>query len=139
MTRITRAAKTLVAQILERYEDADIQNGPEADGLGVHRQLIVAAPVAEPLFDLLLPIAMHDGRIESLNIRSDGKDLIITFSPDRFADEAHPFPLAEVEAVQKGDEADEVAASGPDAPPVGEQAREPVKPAKKAAAKKADS
>lgn len=135
MPRITRAAKTLVAQILQRYEDADIRNDAEPDGLGVHRALVVAEPVGEQLFDLLVPIAQTDRRIASLHV-DDDKALTITFAADRHADDNSPFPLAEVESVQSADETDEVGSGAPDSPPVEEA---PTKPAKKAAAKKATS
>lgn len=143
MTRITRSAQTLVTQILDRYPDAAIRNGEEPDGLGVHRVLIVEEPVAEPLFNLLVPIAQTDRRIEGIKLADD---LTITFVSDRYADYADPFPLHAVEAVQNEAGPGEDGPSGDSKPKVDEPPTEDPKgpegdskPAKKAAAKKADS
>lgn len=137
MTRTTFSARTLAQQILQRWPDAKITNPDEPDGLGIHRQLQIEQPEAVEIFDVLVPIAQHDRRILTLDLR-DGGPLTVTFSSDSKVVDVHTkFPIDEVAEIQKGDEAGEVAASGPDSPAADPES---AKPAKRAtAAKKASA
>lgn len=132
MTRPTRAAKVLAQQILEHWEDAAVAFVGEPDGLGVIRALQVEEPVAEPLFNALMPIAELDRRITSLELKDDGP-LVINFATDRHADIADKFPLAQVLRVQNPPQTDEEPPQEPEQPKAGAKS---TKTAKKASAAK---
>lgn len=132
-TRVTRAAKVLAQQILEHWEDAQITNGTEPDGLNVIRTLVVAEPVGAPLGDVLVAILPHDRRIQDLDLDPETGDLTIEFAPTRHADDSTPFPIAEVLRVQGAAEAPKNGAQGDEGSP---EAPKSTKGAKKAAAPK---
>lgn len=96
MTRLTPAARQLIAQVAEDGKKFSAKAVGDADGLGVHRSVEFDATTSKWLAPVLDVIA--DRRIETVDYNGKGR-LIVTFVPDSRADFVEPFPLSEVRSV----------------------------------------
>lgn len=87
MTRITYAARTLLRQVAahQQIDDTHAATFSNLDGFGVYRTLTFEDHLAA----LLAPLEV-DPRVEKVDRAS------ITFVTGRLADDASPFPVAEV-------------------------------------------
>lgn len=100
MTAYPPAARTLIAQVRERYSDAEINPTGDADGYGVTRSITFDAETSEWLTPILE--ACDDERIDALD-HDEGK-VTVTFVPDIRADYADEFEIDEADEVLSEDD-----------------------------------
>jgi len=97
MPRIPKAMKTLIAQVHETREDAEVNLG-EPDGFNVYRQVSFDDQTSKWLTPIIDLIAPKDARITN-HFTSRGGMLIIDFSTGINADDNSRFLLPEVDKV----------------------------------------
>lgn len=97
MSRIPPAMKTLIAQVLQHREDAEV-NTEEPDGFNVFRRVSFDEQTSNWLEEHLSIFGSADKRIANW-FTSRGGHIIIDFVADRRADNAEPFALPQAEWV----------------------------------------
>lgn len=124
MSRLPFAAKTLIAQVTEKFPDVEVTQG-EPDGLRVRRSIGFDPITSEYLAPILLEI--NDPRIADLRWHKDD-GLTVTFVPTGAADINLRFPLEAAEQVIEAQDAEVLDHVTPENTP-------PTKPAKRTARK----
>lgn len=97
MSRIPPAMKTLIAQVKQHREDAEIEV-EEPDGFNVYRRVSFDEHTSNWLDEHLSVFGAHDKRIANW-FTSRGGHIIIDFVADRRADNSEPFSLPHPERV----------------------------------------
>jgi hypothetical protein len=95
MSRIPKAAVTLINQVKQTKPRSVAEPHGDPDGLGVIRTIRFSKSAGDWLEPLLFEIS--DPRVVALD--SEDGDLLVTFSTGRDADQRHAFPIYEAEEV----------------------------------------
>lgn len=97
MARIPYAMQTLIQQVFDHKEDAEV-NVEEEDGLGVYRQVTFDEQTSKWLHPIISLIAREDGRIQSFHL-SRGGMLLVNFGTGPEVETRDLFLIPQVDAV----------------------------------------